>query len=42
MSEEVNLSEESNNPEEVLAQKELLEDVVEIRQMIHQIGRAHV
>ena len=36
MSEEVNLSEESNNPEEVLAQKELLEDVVEIRQMIHQ------
>lgn len=33
MSEEVNLSEESNNPEEdVLAQKELLEDVVEIRQ----------
>lgn len=36
MSEEVNLSEESNNPEEVLAQKELLENVVEIRQMIHQ------
>lgn len=36
MSEEVNLSEESNSPEEVLAQKELLEDVVEIRQMIHQ------
>ena len=36
MSEEVNLSEESNNPEEVLAQKVLLEDVVEIRQMIHQ------
>ena len=37
MSEEVNLSEESNNPEEdVLVQKELLEDVVEIRQMIHQ------
>lgn len=36
MSEEVNLSEESNNPEEVLAQKELLEDVVEIRQMIYQ------
>ena len=36
MSEEVNLSEESNNPEEVLPQKELLEDVVEIRQMIHQ------
>ena len=36
MSEKVNLSEESNNPEEVLAQKELLEDVVEIRQMIHQ------
>lgn len=36
MSEEVNLSEKSNNPEEVLAQKELLEDVVEIRQMIHQ------
>lgn len=36
MSEEVNLSEESNNPEEVLAQKELLEDVVEIRQMIQQ------
>lgn len=36
MSKEVNLSEESNNPEEVLAQKELLEDVVEIRQMIHQ------
>lgn len=36
MSEEMNLSEESNNPEEVLAQKELLEDVVEIRQMIHQ------
>lgn len=36
MSEEVNLSEESNSLEEVLAQKELLEDVVEIRQMIHQ------
>ena len=36
MSEEVNLSEKSNNPEEVLPQKELLEDVVEIRQMIHQ------
>lgn len=36
MSKEVNSSEESNNPEEVLAQKELLEDVVEIRQMIHQ------
>lgn len=36
MSEEVNLSEKSNSPEEVLAQKELLEDVVEIRQMIHQ------
>lgn len=37
MSEEVNLSEESNSQEEdVLAQKELLEDVVEIRQMIHQ------
>lgn len=36
MSEEVKLSEESNNPEEVLAQKELLEDVVDIRQMIHQ------
>lgn len=43
MSEEVNLSEESNNPEneannpeEVLDQKELLEDVAEIRQMIHQ------
>lgn len=36
MSEEVNLSEESNSPEEVLPQKELLEDVVEIRQMIHQ------
>lgn len=36
MSEEVNLSEESNNPEEVLAQKELLEDVAEMRQLIHQ------
>ena len=44
MSKEVNLSEESNNPEnesnnpgnESLDQKELLEDVVEIRQMIHQ------
>lgn len=37
MSEEVNLSEESNNPEnESLDQKELLEDVAEIRQMIHQ------
>lgn len=51
MSEEVNLSEESNNSEnesnnseneannpenESLDQKELLEDVVEIRQMIHQ------
>lgn len=43
MSEEVNLSEESNNPEneannpeEVLDQKELLEDVAEIRQMIRQ------
>lgn len=44
MSEEVNLSEESNNSEneannpenESLEQKELLEDVAEIRQMIHQ------
>lgn len=44
MSEEVNLSEESNNSEkeannsenEPLDQKELLEDVAEIRQMIHQ------
>lgn len=44
MSEEVNLSEESNNSEnesnnsenEALDQKELLEDVAEIRQMIHQ------
>lgn len=43
MSEEVNLSEEANNPEkeannpeEVQDQKELLEDVAEIRQMIHQ------
>lgn len=44
MSEEVNLSEESNNSEneannpenESLDQKELLEDVAEIRQMIHQ------
>lgn len=44
MSEEVNLSEESNNSEneannpgnESLDQKELLEDIAEIRQMIHQ------
>lgn len=44
MSEEVNLSEESNNSEneannpenESLDQKELLEDVAEIRQLIHQ------
>lgn len=44
MSEEVNLSEESNNPEkeannpenESLDQKELLEDVAEMRQLIHQ------
>lgn len=44
MSEEVNLSEESNNPEneannpenESLEQKELLEDVAEMRQLIHQ------
>ena len=44
MSEEVNLSEESNNSKkeannpgnESLDQKELLEDVAEIRQMIHQ------
>lgn len=44
MSEEVNLSEESNNPEkeannpenESLDQKELLEDIAEIRQLIHQ------
>lgn len=37
MSEEVNLSEESNNPEnEAMDQKELLEVVAEIRQMIHQ------
>ena len=36
MSEEVNLSGESNNSEnEALDQKELLEDVAEIRQMIH-------
>lgn len=36
MSEEVNLSEESNNPEEVLDQDELLEKIDEIRQLIHQ------
>lgn len=37
MSEEVNLSEKSNNSEnEAMDQKELLEDVAEIRQMIHQ------
>lgn len=44
MSEEVNLSEETNNPEneannpenESLDQKELLEDVAEMRQLIHQ------
>lgn len=37
MSEEVNLSEESNNSEnEALDQKELLEDVAEMRQLIHQ------
>lgn len=36
MSEEVNLSEESNNPEEVLAQDELLEKIDEMRQLIHQ------
>ena len=32
MSEEVNLSEESNNPEEVLYQDELLEKIDEMRQ----------
>lgn len=37
MSEEVNLSEESNNPEEdVLDQDELLEKIDEMRQLIHQ------
>lgn len=37
MSEEVNLSEESNNPEnESSDQKELLEDIAEMRQLIHQ------
>lgn len=36
MSEEVNLSEESNNPEEVLDQDELLENIDEMRQLIHQ------
>lgn len=36
MSEEVNLSEESNNPEEVLDQGELLEKIDEMRQLIHQ------
>lgn len=36
MSEEVNLSEESNNPEEVLDQNELLEKIDEMRQLIHQ------
>lgn len=36
MSEEVNLSEESNNPEEVLGQDELLEKIDEMRQLIHQ------
>lgn len=36
MSEEVNLSEESNNPEEVLDQDELLEKIDEMRHLIHQ------
>lgn len=36
MSEEVNLSEESNNPEEVLDQDELLEKIDEMRQLILQ------
>lgn len=36
MSEEVNLSEESNNPEEVLDQDFLLEKIDEMRQLIHQ------
>lgn len=36
MSEEVNLSEESNNPKKVLDQDELLEKVDEMRQLIHQ------
>lgn len=36
MSEEVNLSEESSNPEEVLDQDELLEKIDEMRQLIHQ------
>lgn len=36
MSEEVNLSEESNNPEKVLDQDELLEKIDEMRQLIHQ------
>lgn len=36
MSEEVNLSEESNNPEEVLDQDVLLEKIDEMRQLIHQ------
>ena len=36
MSEEVNLSEESNNPEEVLDQDFLLEKVDEMRDLIHQ------
>lgn len=36
MSEEVNLSEESNNPKEVLDQDELLEKIDEMRQLIHQ------
>lgn len=36
MSEEVNLSEESNNPEEVLDQDELLEKIDEMRQLIYQ------
>ena len=36
MSEEVKLSEESNNPEEVLDQDELLEKIDEMRQLIHQ------
>lgn len=37
MSEKVNLSKESNNPEEeVFDQEELLEDIAELRQLIHQ------
>ena len=36
MSEEVNLSEESNNPKKVLDQDELLEKIDEMRQLIHQ------